>query len=173
MDCKGQWESGATIRKLSQQPRQQMMVVWTKPVAVEMLRSGWFCMYTEGGTMGFTGCLMWDVRKESSGMTSRWSSWSTRSMGCHEQKWQLPWEAQTYKIKNQNFDFNMVNLRYLLTEGLDAQWSRKRSWDSFGAKKVILLKHENRTCRQKELHYKCEEWLIIKSFSSYGRGRQH
>ena len=32
--------------------------------------------------------------------------------------------------------------------------------------KVILLKHGDRTCGQKELHWDCEEWLLI----YYGAG---
>ena len=33
--------------------------------------------------------------------------------------------------------------------------------DVFGAKKMILLKHGNRTPGQKELSWGCEEWLVL------------
>ena len=34
-------EAGITIRKLLQQPRQEMVVTYTSLVAVKMVRSGW------------------------------------------------------------------------------------------------------------------------------------
>ena len=45
--------------------------------------------------------------------------------------------------------------------GVRSWWPRKNSWRCLWCKKVILLKHRNRTRGQKELHWGCEEWLLI------------
>ena len=37
-------------------------------------------------------------------------------------------------------------------------------------KMVVLLKHRDRTCGQEELHWGCEEWLII--YLGVGRGKE-
>ena len=55
---------------------------------------------------------------------------------------------------------------YLSDEVLEWWWSiadsqEKNSWDVYLFKKVISLKYSNRTRGQKELHWGCEERLVI------------
>ena len=52
--------------------------------------------------------------------------------------------------------------------GFGADGQERILEDIFGAKQVILLKHRDRTCGQKKLHWDCDSELIV--YPQVGRG---